>query len=345
MLGGTGAVGRRAGHDGGVDLPFLRANPHLLPTFLAHQRLRTTPVSGGSISVTERIGLDDGTQLFLKTWPGGLSAAPTTEVAAAPPGLFAAEADGLRWLRSAGGVAVPEVYAVTDDLLLMEWIEHAEPTRAAAERFGRELAATHRAGASHFGTAMAPTPAVPPGYAVSSSRGESPTAITSPSAGPPVAGFLAGLPLDTTPGDDWPTWFHERRILPYLRLAVDAGALDPTDAALVESIHIEAPAEPPARIHGDLWPGNILWGSADTPYLIDPAAHGGHRETDLATLTLFGAAPHFSRIIAAYSEIHALAPDWESRVPLHTLPILLVHAVLFGRGYRKAVLAAADRYR
>ncbi|WP_084759420.1 fructosamine kinase family protein [Nocardia mangyaensis] len=334
-----------------MDLPFLRANPHLLPTFLAHQRLRTTPVSGGSISVAERIGLDDGTQLFLKTWPGGLSAAPTTEVAAAPPGLFAGEADGLRWLRSAGGVAVPEVYAVTEDLLLMEWIEHAEPTRAAAERFGRELAATHRAGASQFGATVPPSAAVssgragPSGHAMSPSQGESPTATTSQSSGPPAAGFLAGLPLDNTPGDDWPTWYRERRILPYLRLAVDAGALDPADAALVESIHIEAPTEPPARIHGDLWPGNVIWGWADTPYLIDPAAHGGHRETDLATLTLFGAAPHFSRIIAAYGEIHALAPGWESRIPLHTLPLLLVHAVLFGRGYRRAVLAAADRYR
>ncbi|MDO3647155.1 fructosamine kinase family protein [Nocardia mangyaensis] len=364
-----------------MDLPFLRANPHLLPTFLAHQRLRTTPVSGGSISVAERIGLDDGTQLFLKTWPGGLSAAPTTEVAAAPPGLFAAEADGLRWLRSAGGVAVPEVYAVTEDLLLMEWVEHAEPTRAAAERFGRELAATHRAGAPHFGatrplstavssaSVVLPTQAVSSvsdmssghavssGHAMSPSQGEPPsegeppsqgellTATTPQGSGPPAAGFLAGLPLDNTPGDDWPTWYRARRILPYLRLAVDAGALDPADAALVESIHIEAPAEPPARIHGDLWPGNIVWGWADTPYLIDPAAHGGHRETDLATLTLFGAAPHFSRIIAAYSEIHSLAPDWESRIPLHTLPLLLVHAVLFGRGYRNAVLAAAGRYR
>lgn len=296
-----------------VDLPFLRDNPHLLPTFLAHQRLRTTPVGGGSIAVTERIGLDDGAQLFLKTWPGGVSAAPTAGPVPAPPGFFAAEAAGLRWLREAGGVAVPEVYAATDDLVLLEWVEHATPTPAAAERFGRDLARTHQAGA--------------------------------PSFGGPADGYFGSIPMDNTPGDDWPAWFRERRILPFLKLAVDAGALEPADATVVESIHIEAPTEPPARIHGDLWPGNILWGPADTPYLIDPAAHGGHPETDLATLTLFGAAPHYPRIIAAYNEIHPLSPDWETRIPLHTLPILLIHAILFGPSYRSAVLSAAAPYR
>ncbi|MEV6361559.1 fructosamine kinase family protein [Nocardia asteroides] len=295
-----------------VDLPFLRDNPHLLPTFLAHQRLRTTPVGGGSIAVTERIGLDDGAQLFLKTWPGGVSAAPTAGPVAAPPGFFAAEAAGLRWLREAGGVAVPEVYAATDDLVLLEWVEHATPTPAAAERFGRDLARTHQAGAPHYGG--------------------------------PADGYLGSLPMDNTPGDDWPTWFRERRILPYLKLAVDAGALDPADATLVESIHIEAPTEPPARIHGDLWPGNILWGLADTPYLIDPAAHGGHPETDLATLTLFGATPHCARIFSAYNEIHPLTADWQTRIPLHTLPILLIHAILFGPSYRSAILSAVARY-
>ena len=39
--------------------------------------------------------------------------------------------------------------------------------------------------------------------------------------------------------------------------------------------------------------------------LIDPAAHGGHRETDLAMLALFG-APHLEEILAGYQEAHPL---------------------------------------
>ncbi|KAF0848431.1 fructosamine kinase family protein [Nocardia caishijiensis] len=297
-----------------MDLPYLRANPHLLPTFLAHQRLRTTPVGGGSIAVAERIGLDDGTQLFLKTWPGGISAAPTGGApTAAPQGFFATEARGLRWLREADGVPIPEVYAVSDDLLLMEWVDHAEPSPAAAERFGAGLARLHDAGAPEFGT--------------------------------PGPGFLGNLPMDNTPGQDWASWFHERRIIPLLKLAVDAGGLDPADATAVASIRVEAPAEPPSRIHGDLWPGNILWSQSETPWLIDPAAHGGHRETDLATLHLFGGAPHLARIVGAYNEVHPLEPGWRERVPLHQLPLLLAHAALFGRSYRTAVLDAAARYR
>ena len=91
----------------------------------------------------------------------------------------------------------------------------------------------------------------------------------------------------------WPDWYAQCRVLPYLRMAVDAGTLNSADASLVESATARAaslagPAEPPSRIHGDCWSGNVLW-SGGSGWLIDPAAHGGHRETDLAMLTLFGA--------------------------------------------------------
>ncbi|GIG58095.1 fructosamine kinase [Longispora fulva] len=295
-----------------MDLAYLRANPHLLLTFMTHQRLRTTPVAGGSICSAERITLDDGTDLLLKTWPGGVSGSPTEERRSAPPGLFAAEARGLRWLRDGSGVSVPELIAATDELLLMEWIEHGKPTPAAAERFGRELAATHRAGAPTFGAAD--------------------------------DGYLGNLALDNTPGEDWAPWYLERRILPYLRLSVDNGAFDPTDAARIAGIWIEAPDEPPARLHGDLWPGNIIWGADDTPWLVDPAAYGGHRESDLATLFLFGGAPHLETILASYHEAWPLADGWRDRIALHQLHLLLAHTALFGVKYRSAVLRATRQY-
>ena len=64
-------------------------------------------------------------------------------------------------------------------------------------------------------------------------------------------------------------------------------------------------AEPPSRIHGDLWAGNVLW-SGEAGWLIDPAAHGGHRETDLATLALFG-APHLDRQVPPLPQLHQAA--------------------------------------
>ena len=157
---------------------------------------------------------------------------------------------------------MPEVLAVTETALVISMIPPGHATPSAAFGFGAELARLHAAGAADFGA--------------------------------PWRGFIASLPLDNTPGETaWPQWYARRRLLPYLRMAVDSGALRPGDERLVEAVmdRIDAlagPPEPPSRIHGDCWAGNVLW-SGDCGWLIDPAAHGGHRETDLAMLDLFGA--------------------------------------------------------
>jgi fructosamine-3-kinase len=286
-----------------VDLAYLRAHPHHLPTFLHHQRIRETPVSGGDICTASRLTLDDGACLFTKTWPGSDP----------PPGFFAAEAAGLRWLAEAGAVPVPDVVVALDGLLALEWIEPGAPTAAAARRFGRELAALHRAGAPAFGAEW-------PGY-------------------------IGALPQDNTPHPGpWWQWFAARRLEPHLRTSVDRGVLASGDAALVNRVlsRIEEYGgdEPPTRIHGDLWPGNLLW-SSDRVWLIDPAAHGGHRETDLATLALFGGPPWWEEIMSGYEEERPLAPGWQARVPVHQLHLLLVHTTLFGAAYRDAVVRAA----
>jgi fructosamine-3-kinase len=286
-----------------VDLAYLRAHPQHLPTFLAHQRIRETPVAGGSICAASRLTFDTGESVFTKTLDNP------------PAGFFAAEANGLRWLREAGAVAVPEVIAELPGLLALEWIDPTEPRPEAAERFGRELAALHRAGAPAFGADW-------PGY-------------------------IGSLPLSNEPSTGtWPAWFAAHRLAPYLRMSIDNGSMSCADAADIEHIieNIdgyagEAGLEPPARIHGDLWPGNLLW-SGSRVWLVDPAAHGGHRETDLALLSLFGGAPHLDRIVSAYDEAWPLAAGWRERVPLHQLYLLLVHTSLFGGAYRASVLAA-----
>ncbi|MFG3698951.1 fructosamine kinase family protein [Micromonospora sp. NPDC047620] len=290
-----------------MDLAYLRAHPEHLPTFLTHQRIRETPVSGGGICAASRLTLDDGHSVFAKTWPEGSDRS-------LPEGLFAAEAAGLHWLREVGAVAVPEVVVALPELLALDWVEPGEPTPEAAERFGRELAGLHRAGAPAFGAEW--------------------------------AGFIGALPQDNTPDDGpWSRWFAERRLVPYLRRSVDGGALTGAEAGLVEEVVDRIGEfggdEPPARIHGDLWPGNVLWGADDRAWLVDPAAHGGHRETDLAQLALFGGAPHLDRILAAYAEAWPPADGWRERVPLHQLHLMLVHTALFGGSYRDAVARTA----
>lgn len=290
-----------------MDLAYLRAHPQHLPTFLTHQRIRETPVSGGSICTASRLTLDDGTSIFAKTW-SKRSGDPV------PTDFFSTEARGLRWLAEAGAVPVPEVIAALPTMLALAWIDHGDPSPAAAERFGRDLAALHRTGAPSFGAEW--------------------------------PGFIGALPQDNTPASGpWSDWFARYRLAPYLQLSVDNAALSAADVALVErvlsTISEYGGQEPPARIHGDLWPGNVLWSADDRAWLIDPAAHGGHRETDLAHLALFGGAPMLDRILGAYQEAWPLSDGWAARVPLHQLHLLLVHTALFGSGYRGAVVDAA----
>ncbi len=161
------------------------------------------------------------------------------------------------------------------------------------------------------------------------------------------------MPNRTAP--TWAEFYATRRILPYLKLARDRGAIDEDEAATVESVVPRladlVPEEPPSRLHGDLWNGNVLWGqdpTAGTPAVarvsvIDPAAYAGHREVDLAMLSMFG-LPHLPRVIDAYCEAAPLADGWEERVGLHQLFPLLVHACLFGGGYGARAATTAAKY-
>lgn len=272
--------------------------------------IATTPVAGGDVCNAARVRTSDGRNAFVKTRPH------------APADFFAVEAAGLRWLAAAaGGARVPEVLAQSDDCLVLSWVEPGRPSVDIVEGFARGLAVTHAAGAPAFGAGR--------------------------------AGYIGVAPLNNMPGDTWPDFFADRRLLPYLKAARDRGAIELEDSAavakVVDAIEVLAgPPEPPSRIHGDLWSGNVVWSADGHGVLVDPAAHGGHRETDLAMLTLFG-APHLARLIDAYDEANPLSDGWRDRVPLHQLHPLLVHAAVFGGSYgaragqaARALLAARE---
>ncbi|MEV6414101.1 fructosamine kinase family protein [Kribbella sp. NPDC051718] len=238
----------------------------------------------------------------------------------APPGFFEAEAAGLHWLAVPGGVPAVQPLDVSPTRIVLPRLTLAQPTPEAAEEFGRRLAITHAAGAEYFGQ---------------------------PPAGWTGDGYIGNtrLPHPKQPIGSWAEFYAKYRLEPYVRQAYDSGVLNDGARQLFDRVcdrlTEEAP-EPPSRLHGDLWSGNVLW-TADGVHLIDPAAHGGHRETDLAMLGLFG-LPHLDRVLAAYDEAEPLADGWEGRIGLHQLHPLLVHVVLFGGSYVGQAVAVAARY-
>jgi fructosamine-3-kinase len=263
----------------------------------------TTPIAGGDVCTATRLRLSDGRSALIKTRPH------------APEGFFEAEARGLRWLAEPGVAEVVEVLGVTEDCIVLGWVEPSRPSPESAAAFGRMLAALHASGADGFGADH--------------------------------DGFIGTLPLPNKGAESWPEFFAVRRILPYLKLAADRGHIDATGVESVESVvrrivELAGPAEPPARLHGDLWSGNVVWSAERHAVLLDPAAHGGHRETDLAMLALFG-LPQLARVQSAYEEITPLADGWEDRQPLHQLFPLLVHAAMFGGRYGGLATDAARK--
>ena len=262
-------------------------------------------VHGGDVAAAAQVQLADGRVVFAKTRDG------------AEPDTFRTEADGLRWLDVAGAVQVPPVLAVLSEppALVLEWVEagHRAPDEA---RFGTELATLHLAGAPCFGRQD---------RRVTGSRS-----------------------LPNEPFDTWTESYAHNRLLPLADLAEREGALPATAVVGLRSIaarleQLGGPPEPPARLHGDLWAGNRIVDASGASWLVDPAAHGGHRAFDLAMMRLFGGfAP---AAFGSYDDAHPLADGWRERVHLHQLAPLVVHAVKFGRGYVGAAVAAIDRYR
>jgi fructosamine-3-kinase len=266
-------------------------------------------VGGGDINEAVRVRMADGGEAFVKTR------------ADAAPGEYAAEAAGLRWLAEPGALRTPRVLAIADGHLALEWVQPGYLDAAGIEELGRGLAATHGAGAPHFG-----------GF------------TRSDSGAPSRFGSLA-LSNDAT--GDWPSFYAERRLRPLAKLARDRGALSESGTRAVEQTcermpELCGPPEPPARLHGDLWSGNVMADEAGRPWLIDPSAYGGHREVDLAMLRLFGAPSE--RVFDAYEQVAPLSEGWEERVDLYQLLPLLVHALLFGGSYRGAAESIARRY-
>lgn len=272
-----------------------------LAAVLGSRVVRAAAVAGGSINRAFRVELADRTTAFVKAHPAGL------------PQLFQREAEGLRWLRAASELRVPEVLAWHDPapaapqgpgFLALEWIEPGRPARDFEQQLGRGLATLHRRGAPHFGLSE--------------------------------DNYIAALPQPNRSLADWPSFYAQRRLLPQLELASRHGRLPPDVRRALERVVTRAtelcgPEEPPSHLHGDLWQGNVICDAAGSPVLVDPAVYGGHREIDIAMMKLFGG---FGRTcFEAYDETYPRSPGHAQRTALYQLYPLLVHLNLFGETY------------
>lgn len=242
----------------------------------------------------------------------------------APAGFFEWEAAGLSWLGEAaasGGVPVVRVREVGTGHIVLDRVHEAAADVPAAEEFGRALARTHSAGAAAFG-------AGPPGWS--------------------GVGYIGRQELALQSFSHWGEFYAQLRVLPYARAARRIGHLDDDAFAVIEQVcgrlvdGVFDDDRPPARIHGDLWGGNVLY-APEGAVLIDPAAHGGHGLTDLAMLALFG-TQHLDRVTAAYAEAAQLSTGWHHLVGLHQLHPVLVHAVSHSASYGRQADALARDY-
>jgi fructosamine-3-kinase len=266
-------------------------------------------VGGGDINQAWHVRLD-GEDAFVKTRPD------------VGEGEYAIEAAGLQWLGEPRVLMVPKVIEVAENYLVLEWVEPGALSPEGTEELGRGLAAIHAAGAPNFGD---------PGFGERLG----------------IRARIGSLRLPNDPSEDWSSFYAERRLLPLARIARERDALSEVGVTAVERVcerldRLAGPAEPPARLHGDLWSGNIHADIQGRPWLIDPSAYGGHREVDLAMLRLFGSPSE--RVFAAYEEVWPLAEGWQDRVSLWQLLPLLVHAVLFGGSYCATAERVAKGY-
>jgi protein-ribulosamine 3-kinase len=262
----------------------------------------TRSVGGGCINNGSVLETSSGKKFFLKTNPS------------APEDMFEKEAEGLAALRETHEIKVPEPFFWSSSFLLLEDLSPASRKRDYWEEFGRKLAALHLHTNSHFGFHH-------DNYIGSTSQ------------------------TNRYEQDGW-KFFKEQRLIFQANLAERQGLLGKQDAAsvnrLAEGLHRLVPEQPASLLHGDLWSGNALTDYQGSPALIDPAAHYGWAEAELAMTALFGAFPE--TFYNAYNEARPLEKGYRERFPIYNLYHLLNHLNLFGRGYLAQVRQILDRY-
>jgi fructosamine-3-kinase len=265
-----------------------------------------TPTGGGCINHGGKLATS-GETVFLK-W----------NHAAKYPGMFRAEARGLKLLHDTHTFHIPEVIGTGEEglhqFILLEYLEQRNRQENYWEIAGRQLAQLHQFSKDSFGLDH--------------------------------KNYIGALPQINTRENSWIQFFIHQRLNIQLQQALQHGLVDTTIVHKFETLYTQLPGllpeEKPVLVHGDLWIGNLITTANGAPALIDPAVYYGHREADLAMTQLFGGfAPTF---LASYQQAYTLAPGYNDRFQLYNLYPLLVHLNLFGRSYWRQINSVLKRF-
>jgi len=259
-------------------------------------------VGGGCINNGVLLWTSEGNSFFLKTNPQ------------APEDMFAREVEGLEALGVEDGPRVPTPYLHTSDFLLMEDLAPVSRTSDYWDDFGRKMAALHNHTSERFGFEH--------------------------------DNYIGSTPQPNPWTDDGYEFFSQHRLIFQAEMAARRGLLSSKEAGQVEQLANRlrdlVPEQPASLIHGDLWGGNAMIDEKGAPAIIDPAAHYGWSEADLAMTALFGGFN--DRFYSAYIESRPIPSGWRNRFSLYNLYHLLNHLNLFGRGYHGQVMGVVRRY-
>ena len=144
----------------------------------------------------------------------------------------------------------------------------------------------------------------------------------------------------------WSEFYTNHRLIALTAKARDQGLFEKKHCNWVEKLCQRLdeliPACKPSLIHGDLWSGNLLIDTSGHPVLIDPAVYYGHPEMDWAMLSLFGSYP--VEALDHYQNLHPLEKGLNERIDIHQLYPLIVHLILFGKGYFNGVESTLKKY-
>ncbi len=259
-------------------------------------------VGGGCINNGVLLWTSEGNSLFLKT------------NAQAPEDMFSREVEGLEALGVEDGPRVPKSYLNASDFLLMEDLAPVSRASGYWDDFGRKMAALHNHTSERFGFGH--------------------------------DNYIGSTPQPNPWTDDGYEFFSQHRLIFQAEKAARRGLLSSKEAGQVEQLANRlrdlVPEQPASLIHGDLWGGNAMTDEKGAPAIIDPAAHYGWAEADLAMTALFGGFN--DRFYSSYNEQRPIPSGWRNRFSLYNLYHLLNHLNLFGRGYHGQVMGVVRRY-